>query len=137
CRRAARADRAHREPPRPERAHRSATKVLVWIDRVVAPAVVEDVRAGHERDAHPLRGVAALREQLSGHAGRRLEPVERAAGEADRVDDSEVLAVDSGRSTTDVDLHRSDLRKVEHGAARGPLGVLGRADLETREVELE
>jgi len=54
-RRASRAACAQREPPRPHRADGGTPKLLVGIDRIRAPAVIEEDRAGHERDVRPLR----------------------------------------------------------------------------------
>src|SRR5712692_7519239 len=135
--RAAGAVRALRKTARAQRARRGAAELLVRVDRVLTPAVVEDDRALHERDVHPLRRVPTLGEELGGHAGRRLEPVERTAGEADRVRDVQVLAVDPRRPAAHVDVQRGDLREVEHGAAGRALRVFGDADLEPREVHVE
>src|SRR5207245_4073577 len=125
------------EPARPHCVDRGSAELLVRIGRVPARAVVEDDAAGHEGDVHPARRVAAPLEELRSDAGRSLEPIERTAGEADRVYRIQVLPVHAGRSAAHVDRQRRDLRQVKDGAACRTFVVLGDTDLETRKVELE
>src|SRR5438093_1722721 len=134
---AARAVCAQREHAGPQSSDRGAAELFVRIYRVLAAAVVEDDRAGDERDLVPFRGVPALREQLRRHTGRCLEPATAYARKTDRVRDREVLPIDARRATAHIDLHRCVTREVEHGAARWAFGVFGDTDLETWEVELE
>ena len=128
---------SEREAARPRGLQRRAPECLVRVDGVVAPTPVEDDRAGHERDVEPTRAVAAAREELGRDAGRRLEPVERAAGEADRVHPFVARARRPGRAAADVDGAGGPVRKVEDRAPRRALVVLGDADLQTSQVELE
>src|SRR5207237_1791765 len=127
---------AQRESARPHRADRGAAELFVPINGIRSRPEVEDDRAGHERDVHPLRRVAARLEELRGNAGRCLESVKGSAGEADRVDRVEMLPVHARRASTDVDRKRCHLRKMEHRAAGWAFLVLSDPYLESREVEL-
>ena len=103
-REATRAVRPEREARGSKGADRGAAKLLVRIDRVRTTAVVEDDPAGHELDVVPLRRVRLTREELRSDTRRGLEPVDRSAGEADRIDDRIAVADDAGRATADVDV---------------------------------
>ena len=100
---AARAVCAQREHAGPQSSDRGAAELFVRIYRVLAAAVVEDDRAGHERDLEPLRRVAGQREELGSDPARGLETVCRATREADRVDLREVGLGDSRFSAAYVD----------------------------------
>ena len=105
--------------------------------RVVARAPVEDDRAGDERDVEPSCPVLAPCEQLGRDSRHGLQPVERAAREADRVHVRIRVAGRPGRATADVGRAGRALREVEDGAAGRPFLVLRDADLEPGEVEGE
>src|SRR5205823_9973439 len=101
-------------------------------------APVEDDRARDERDLEPVGAVVAAREQLGRYSGRRLEPVERAACEADRIDELDPGAADGRRAAANVRRARDRAaREVEDRAAGRALLVLRDADLEPRKVEAQ
>ena len=135
--RAAGAVRSEREDALARRTQGRSPELLVRIDRVVARPPVEDDRAGDDRDVHPAGVVLAPREQLGGNAGGRLQSVQRPARQADRRHQLVARAADPWRAAADVDRSCRALRKVEDGTAGRALVVLGDADLETGEIELE
>jgi hypothetical protein len=77
--------RPEREDAQLGRPERRSPERLVGVNGVIARAVVEDDRSRDEGDLHPAGRMTALREELGRDAGRRLEPIQRAAREADRV----------------------------------------------------